>query len=111
MKSVSKRLQSIFCMMLFAAVLFALTCAMNADAAGNYITVTSALSGEKFYSGDDLQAAFDDFPVYDVPQFPHVFGAAVLVVEIIGVFPHVDTVEGCHAVSHGGVAVVAADNG
>ena len=58
-----------------------------------------------------LQAAFDDFPVYDVPQFPHVFGAAVLAVEVVGVFPHVDAVEGCHAVSHGGVAVVAVDNG
>ena len=54
-----------------------------------------------------LQAAFDDLPVYDVPQLLYVLGTAVLVVEVVGVLPDIDAVEWCHAVSHGGVAVVA----
>lgn len=59
MSRIPRKMKRILCMFLLVVAIFSLTCTMNADAAGNYITVTSALNGAKLYSGDDLQAAFD----------------------------------------------------
>ena len=36
-------------------------------------------------------ARFDDFPVHDLPEGGEMGGAAVLVVEVVGVFPHVES--------------------
>lgn len=59
MKSVRQRMKFIICLVLAAALLLPLGGVQQADAASSSITVTSALSGDQLYAGDDLQEAFD----------------------------------------------------
>ena len=46
-------------------------------------------------------AGFDDFPVDDLPEGGEMGGAAVLVVEVVGVFPDVEGEEGVEAFGDG----------
>ncbi len=58
MKTILKWAKRVLCLAIVLMILFADSSAFFADAAG-FINVTNALNGEKLYSGDDLQAAFD----------------------------------------------------
>ena len=44
------------------------------------------------------QSAFYHLPIDNLPKLAYVFGTPFLVVEVIGVLPHVDAVERCHPV-------------
>ncbi len=46
-----------------------------------------------------LEALRDVFPVHDVPERLHVVGAHVLVVEVVGVLPHVELQQRGHSES------------
>ena len=48
-------------------------------------------------------AIFDDFPIDDLPKGGEMGGAAVLVVEIVGVLPDVEGEQGFEAFGDGGV--------
>ena len=58
MKMVLKWAKRILCLGIILMILFADSSVLFADAAG-YISVTNGLNGEKLYSGDSLQEAFD----------------------------------------------------
>src|SRR5512147_2791528 len=52
----------------------------------------------------------DDIPVDHVPPGSHIIGTAVLVVQIISMFPNIDAENGSHAVGKRGILVGARDH-
>ncbi len=69
----------------------------------------AATAGRGLVGG--LVARGDDGPVDDLPQFGEVVGAAVLVVEVVGVLPDVEGEEGAEALGDGVAGAGLLDDG
>ena len=54
-----------------------------------------------------IEPALNHLPIDNAPQFFNVVGAPVLVIEIIGVFPHIYAKKRCHVVAYGVVSIGA----